>query len=182
MLHIHPTFHQMNNLMNTVKLKLHRSSFLHSILVRMLLVMRKSGMSDMSDMDATSIWCPQQVVLVDFGEWHWHTTNGQHYTTADRQLSAWQAGWGSCHAQHAWLVADILARMSGVLARMSGGCCEETAVVEFGIYKLWSWSSPQYQTPVIKTATFHFIAVSSPQVSRPCRKLHTANIIGDGSV
>jgi len=32
------------------------------------------------------------------------------------QVSAWQAGWGSHHARHAQLVADILVKMSGVSA------------------------------------------------------------------
>jgi len=52
----------------------------------------KSGVSDVSDEDATRILaiCPQQVVrvgLVEFGEQHGTRTNGQHYTpqqTADR--------------------------------------------------------------------------------------------------
>jgi len=62
----------------------------------------KSGVSDVSDEDATSYMlatCAQQVVrvgLVEFGERHDKQTNGRHYTAADRrptnQVSAWAHG------------------------------------------------------------------------------------------
>ena len=89
----------------------------------------------MSDEDATSIiaTCPQRVVrvgLVDFKERHDTRTNGQHYTAADRQLTNQVIG-GKLNGEVPDILARIIAKMSGVSVRMSRGCYEETAPVEF---------------------------------------------------
>jgi len=106
--------------------------------------MRKSGVSDE---DATRMLstCPQQlvrVVLVNFGERHDTRTNGQDYTAADRrptnQVNAWRAARGVArHARHSRSIFARMSRVSGVAARMSRECYEETASVEF---KLWQVS------------------------------------------
>ena len=90
----------------------------------------------MSDEDDTRMLVVR-VVLVEFGVLRDIRTNGQHYTpqqTAGRPIRQVRGKLNDKVARHARHARSILARMShmsGVSTRMSRGCYEETAPVEF---------------------------------------------------
>ena len=124
----------------SVKLKVHGNSFL--VTSSRGCCQHVTRKSNVSDKYATAT-CPQQVVrvvLVEFGERNTRT-NRQHYTAADcrptNQVSAQQAEWESRPNPR-----SNLARICACRTRMSRGCYEETAPVEFQLYSA-TWLTTQ---------------------------------------
>ena len=117
--------------------------------------------SDVSD-EAT---CPQEVVrvgLVEFGERHDTQTNGQHYTPQQTGKHAWHKlnGEFARYARHLRSILARMSRVSGVTIRTSRGRYEETAFVEFQLYRTTVGDGVGGATTVTNSALFDLESLS----------------------